>query len=803
MSRVSGDCTICPTLNSSSLSQKNTCLLFCKMLEVFQMPFVLVHLNSLFRSQISNETKRTIVSKVRRQDGLLRPKQQPDNPLIFERSVQNRDLIWFGVWTLCFFEAVYLAKRWYARYTSNEKYIRARFPSFHESVSADLRPHDRCFIHILASEPSPIKRTAPAAESFPRRDWLVAMFSCSDAIGNKELVTVDQQSLLTLQKTTTKAQKNYKWSYGGQTGPDHWAKNFPQCGGKRQSPINIMTSRLHHVTWLPQFEFINYDKLSGDGMTPAFLHLRNNGHTASMTIDDDVYLRGSNLGELYRAVEIHFHWGPDNGVGSEHVIDNHRHPLEVHIVHYNTKYKTLSHAKQQPDGLAVIGVFADISEEKNHAFELIAMALDQVTEYNQRTIVTGIRPIDMLPNDTSMYYHYAGSLTTPPCYESVSWYIMHEGIKITQDQINRLRHLKEHVDEDHKPHGPLPPQRPAVEELKVNITHNNTIHAISNPDHHTNKANQYIRYNYRPSQPLYERKVYCSHPSMVKHTSYFPEFSVGDIAVNHHVSNLGDHDLSKALLQDTGSGFHHAIGSSLSSHPHDGHSSRSTLNIHSHGSDLPPQKVEIDFNGRNSKQQRITDALHGHPDEFLNKVLPKDLEDILTRNHIPNFEHNFDVLESETSLKTRKAIAAFVKSAPKVSDSPGFSTKRTSSVLLETLGLEKPAPFEETVNDGLSNFKTETAAERERTTQTTTNVYMTSFSTSPTTQSPEIVTSAIPPESYEPVRTTRRNEKVRFPIQRERNAPSIPIRSMLDGYKMLPMLTNPSPSKDQKPYLPL
>lgn len=568
-------------------------------------------------------------------------------------------------------------------------------------------------------------------------------------------------------------------------------------------------------------------------------------------------------------------------------------------------------------------------------------------------------------------------------------------------------------------------------------------------------ANQYIRYNYRPCQPLYERKVYCSHPSMVKHTSYYPEFSVGDIAVNHHVSNLGDHDLSKALLQDTGSGFHHAIGSSLSSHPHDGHSLRSTLNIHSHGSDHPPRKVEIDFNGRNSKQQRITDALHGHPDEFLKNALPKDLKDILTRNHIPDFEHkleqsdiykifgniflrqaqilsaqktmekslnidtklfaepemkeysnpaykvnkiqhdikqqteqyninsknepqqdrqnssnhvafrpkehmvlkpldedlpkphnqdavkhhrqdapntirhvdnaanqptkerlsdykmvnrnkksshlfnlsgerpntysarkrklgnggfhfsarktsyqqhsgeisrnyplsslnekkksikfiskpytkhyrssapleksktkvdvphkksendildlishnSFDVVESETSLKTQKALAAFVTSAPKVSSSPGFSTKYTSSVFLETLGLEKPAPFEETVNDGLSNFKTETAAETERTTQTTTNVDMTSFSTSPSAQSPEIVTSAIPPESYEPVRTTLKNEKVRFPIQRERNATSIPIRNMLDGYNnMLSMLTNPPPSKEQKPYLPL
>lgn len=59
---------------------------------------------------------------------------------------------------------------------------------------------------------------------------------------------------------------------------------------------------------------------------------------------------------------------------------------------------------------------------------------------DQRAIVTGIRPIDMLPNDTSKYYHYTGSLTTPPCYESVSWYIMHEGIKITQDQVRNFEH---------------------------------------------------------------------------------------------------------------------------------------------------------------------------------------------------------------------------------------------------------------------------------------------------------------------------------------------------------------------------
>lgn len=87
-------------------------------------------LSSLFRSQINNETKRTIVSKVRRPDGLLRPKQQPDSPMVFERSVQTRDMVWLGIWTLCFLEAAFLAKRFYARYTSDKKYIRARFSTY-------------------------------------------------------------------------------------------------------------------------------------------------------------------------------------------------------------------------------------------------------------------------------------------------------------------------------------------------------------------------------------------------------------------------------------------------------------------------------------------------------------------------------------------------------------------------------------------------------------------------------------------------------------------------------------------------
>lgn len=41
---------------------------------------------------------------------------------------------------------------------------------------------------------------------------------------------------------------------------------------------------------------------------------------------------------------------------------------------------------------------------------------------NYREVESGISPLDVLPCDQS-FYTYAGSLTTPPCYETVQWIV--------------------------------------------------------------------------------------------------------------------------------------------------------------------------------------------------------------------------------------------------------------------------------------------------------------------------------------------------------------------------------------------
>ena len=42
---------------------------------------------------------------------------------------------------------------------------------------------------------------------------------------------------------------------------------------------------------------------------------------------------------------------------------------------------------------------------------------------------------DLLPRNSTSYYRYYGSLTTPPCYETVIWTIFTERIEISQEQV--------------------------------------------------------------------------------------------------------------------------------------------------------------------------------------------------------------------------------------------------------------------------------------------------------------------------------------------------------------------------------
>jgi carbonic anhydrase len=48
-----------------------------------------------------------------------------------------------------------------------------------------------------------------------------------------------------------------------------------------------------------------------------------------------------------------------------------------------------------------------------------------------------VNPRDFFPREP-LYYHYNGSLTTPPCSEGVAWFVMKTPIEVSAEQVSQF-----------------------------------------------------------------------------------------------------------------------------------------------------------------------------------------------------------------------------------------------------------------------------------------------------------------------------------------------------------------------------
>uniref|UniRef100_A0A8C6Y753 Carbonic anhydrase n=1 Tax=Naja naja TaxID=35670 RepID=A0A8C6Y753_NAJNA len=218
------------------------------------------------------------------------------------------------------------------------------------------------------------------------------------------------------------------WTYEGSDGQAHWPERYPDCGWQTQSPLDIQTHLVQYDPSLPPIEPEGYRDPGSGSLT-----LTNNGHTVQLSLPENLRLHG--LPSLYSAVQLHFHWGSSNSRagGSEHRVDGQAFPAELHVVHFNSeKYANLSVAKHQPDGLAVLGIFLEVDSVENPAYNHILGHLDKVT-------VAPFSVRDLLPVHLGHYYRYSGSLTTPPCYQSVLWTVFRQPARISAAQLEKLQ----------------------------------------------------------------------------------------------------------------------------------------------------------------------------------------------------------------------------------------------------------------------------------------------------------------------------------------------------------------------------
>ncbi|XP_014731042.1 PREDICTED: carbonic anhydrase 9 [Sturnus vulgaris] len=259
------------------------------------------------------------------------------------------------------------------------------------------------------------------------------------------------------------------WSYEDLK---HWSTDYSDCGGTKQSPINVDTAQ---AIFSPDLRPI---QLSGYSL-PANkqLKLKNNGHTVVLDLPESLALTGG-YAQQYRAAQLHLHWGSPSGPGSEHTVNGRRFAAEIHVVHYNTKYDSFTEAMVHPDGLAVLAAFLEVGHGENQYYHEILEHLPEIQEVGQETLVPGFNIAGLLPANLKFYFHYNGSLTTPPCYQTVKWTIFNQTMLLSHHQMSLL------------------------------------VSTLRSPD------DKLLQNNYRPVQSLHGRRVLASFqtPPSVKHS---------------------------------------------------------------------------------------------------------------------------------------------------------------------------------------------------------------------------------------------------------------------------------------------
>jgi carbonic anhydrase len=198
------------------------------------------------------------------------------------------------------------------------------------------------------------------------------------------------------------------WTYEGVDGPARWADadsaNRVCSVGNQQSPIDIGDTV---KAQLPPLKII-WDKHTDT--------IVNDGHTIQLNIAESSIL---SLGETYyRLLQFHFHHP------SEHSIGGKRFAMEVHFVHANAA-----------NALAVIGVLM-VAGKANAVFSKVVSTMPG-QEGPPVKSDPAIDPNGLLPVKRA-YYRYSGSLTTPPCSETVDWLLLADPISVADDDVARF-----------------------------------------------------------------------------------------------------------------------------------------------------------------------------------------------------------------------------------------------------------------------------------------------------------------------------------------------------------------------------
>ncbi|NXV06207.1 CAH14 anhydrase, partial [Cettia cetti] len=174
----------------------------------------------------------------------------------------------------------------------------------------------------------------------------------------------------------------------------------------------------------------------------------------------------------------------------------------MHVVHFDAeRFADASAAQQHPGGLAVLGVLLEVGDDPHPAYDNILRHLGSIRYAGQTVAIPSFSIQDLLPMHLDRYYRYNGSLTTPPCFQSVLWTLFPQPVRISRAQVGPALEGAPQVWQTHPPSAPLFPFQ--LEQLQG---------SLYSTEEAEPEEPQLLVDNFRAPQELNQRLVLSSFP---------------------------------------------------------------------------------------------------------------------------------------------------------------------------------------------------------------------------------------------------------------------------------------------------
>ncbi len=211
---------------------------------------------------------------------------------------------------------------------------------------------------------------------------------------------------------------------GSETGPENWANVYPPgqtssysaaCSGLQQFPINIVTTDAETVYTIPAI-------LTNSTSSPEVEDAENLYQNIKVAlVGNHPYITGGPLfSTKYYLKQWHYH------IPSEHTINSKQYNAKVNYVHVSLS-----------GHITVFGWFLNQGTKNNTVIQALLDVASDIPEDGDSAEVEVALQLSHLES----YYYYPGSLTPPPCSETVNWFMFPTPLSILSAQFNTFYDL--------------------------------------------------------------------------------------------------------------------------------------------------------------------------------------------------------------------------------------------------------------------------------------------------------------------------------------------------------------------------